>query len=636
MVFVAQCLALLSVLAGSASFCTHYPPHGIHRRRTNPRYISNLQSDLPADFLSNSQSDFLDEELPRAGVKGVPTEAETERCVLVGCQDNSLQAKKRKRMKKVGIFGGGTPGGGGENHPVKDTHFAVPALDFNDNDEYEAYDDLDDVYDELDELDEGDSEEDELYPPRESGSVADSDFTLGESLEELRSLALTAGLEPVGTPVTQLLSTIRPRTYIGRGKIAEIKELISSYSPPVCTVLFDVNLSPRQLKYLTLEFNKETVRSNSNIDDGSDAVKVSSEQGIVKVIDRTLLILDIFASRAKTREAVLQVELAMETYRSPRLTGLWTHLSRQSGSGGVGLRGPGERQLETDKRLMRDKIQRLQKEIDKVSEQRKNLSTSARGRRLGLVGYTNAGKSTFLNFVCNDAEGAEAEDVLFKTLDPTTRRLDPSVFKLELEYDSENSSNSEIDGDSDSDSDSKKNSNNFGEIMVTDTVGFVQKLPTSLVAAFRSTLESAKSADVLIHIVDASSPNCRKQADSVIGTLNEIGAGSIPVVTVFNKMDIVKEEDMEKVVGLAKSTPNSVLVSCATGEGMSEFAKVLERALSEILVEIDVLIPYSRGDLANFVFESGQVESREYQEEGVRIIGRFTEEVKSRCREYTV
>ena len=286
------------------------------------------------------------------------------------------------------------------------------------------------------------------------------------------------------------------------------------------------------MKYLTLEFNKKrdpkssnsvtstssrsayttssfipTIPENGNTPRESSHPRSSSDDGaIIKVIDRTLLILDIFAMRARSREAVLQVELAMETYRSPRLTGLWTHLERQSGAGGVGLRGPGERQLETDKRLMRDKITRLRREIDKVSSQREMLSSSrGKEKRLGLVGYTNAGKSSFLNWVCGEENAAEAEDVLFKTLDPTTRRIDMEVMKgTKANQPSELTTALTMGSDLSS-------NNSMCDVMVTDTVGFVQKLPTELVAAFRSTLESVKSADVLVHVVDASNPNWKKQ-----------------------------------------------------------------------------------------------------------------------------
>jgi len=298
------------------------------------------------------------------------------------------------------------------------------------------------------------------FSPSIGGNTA---FTLQESLEELTSLSKTAGLTPVAT-LTQRLSEINPRTFIGTGKVNEVIDKIADMklneSIEICTVCFDTELSPRQLKYLSKELNKGKFTATGE--------QINDDKPVIKVLDRTMLILDIFATRASTREATLQVSLAMESYRAPRLTNLWTHLERQ---GGVGNRGAGEKQLETDKRLMRGKIQRLKKEIDEVGAQRA-VNRNSRNKRFGglgvpnfsLVGYTNSGKSSLLNLMCGST--VMAEDVLFATLDPTTRRV---VF----ETNNNNNNNN------------NKDSVDCGELTMTDTVGFIQKLPTLLVAAFR-------------------------------------------------------------------------------------------------------------------------------------------------------
>jgi len=289
-------------------------------------------------------------------------------------------------------------------------------------------------------------------------------FSLTESLTEMRELIATSGMEVVGE-IVQRMNEVNPRTYVGTGKLKDVQALLERMD--CCTVVFDAELTPGQQKTLENALNKEIIQNDF----------MGAEQiGEIKVVDRTALILDIFAQHAKTLEGKLQVDLALHVYRKPRLTKMWTHLERQSGSGGVGLRGPGESQLEIDKRLVRDRIHTLQKKIESVKDRR---SIHRKGRsKLGLptlafVGYTNSGKSTLLNTLTR--AGVMAEDILFATLDPTTRRVKLPGLKT------------------------------HPEVLVTDTVGFVQKLPTALIAAFRATLEEVKEADVLVHVMDVSS-----------------------------------------------------------------------------------------------------------------------------------
>jgi len=308
------------------------------------------------------------------------------------------------------------------------------------------------------------------------GSTSDADgveltWTLEESMIEMRELIKTSGMILEGE-IIQRLQEVNPKTYIGTGKVGEAQALLNSINERLerdgesstCTVVFDAELTPGQQKALENAFNRKVIEN--------DFLAGAGDDDVVKVVDRTALILDIFAQHAKTREGKLQVDLALHEYRKPRLTKMWTHLERQSGSGGVGLRGPGETQLEVDKRILRDRILVLKDKIDMVQKQR---DLHRRGRKRGglpvlaLVGYTNAGKSTLLN--CLTRAGILAEDILFATLDPTTRRVKLPGYKT------------------------------HPEVLLTDTVGFIQKLPTQLVAAFRATLEEVKEADVLVHIM---------------------------------------------------------------------------------------------------------------------------------------
>jgi len=403
-------------------------------------------------------------------------------------------------------------------------------------------------------------------------------FTLEESMHEMRELIRTAGLDCVGE-ITQRLNQVNPRTYVGSGKVLEAKELMEQH-PGCCTIVFDAELTPGQQKALENAFNKQVLQNDFLGASGGD-------DGTIKVIDRTALILDIFAQHAKTREGKLQVDLALHEYRKPRLTRMWTHLERQSGAGGVGLRGPGERQLEIDKRLLRDRIGVLKQKIDDVQKQR-TLHRQGRERTglpiLSLVGYTNAGKSSLLNFLTRS--GVLAEAMLFATLDPTTRKVKLPGLKT------------------------------HPEVLLTDTVGFIQKLPTHLVAAFRATLEEVKEANVLVHVIDVSNPTWEKQERAVMTVLRDMGADDKPIVRVLNKMDLLDPQDAEHMRYEAATTDWTVAVSALHGDGMQDFVAVVEEAMASLLVAIEVVIPYSNGDALSTVHEQGNVEVVDYRPEG--------------------
>ncbi|CAM9953752.1 unnamed protein product [Ascophyllum nodosum] len=408
-------------------------------------------------------------------------------------------------------------------------------------------------------------------------------FSLEESMAELSELAGTAGLEVCGSTYQRVVEP-NPRTYIGTGKVREIKSAMDQLD--ICTVIFDDELSPGQQRNLEVEFGGEAAG--------------------IKVIDRTALILDIFAQHARTREGQLQVELALHMYRLPRLTKMWTHLERQQG--GVGLRGPGERQLEVDRRLLKDKIIDLKKELGGV---RRHRDLQRRGRRkmglpeVALVGYTNAGKSTLLNTLTR--AGVMAENMLFATLDPTTRKVKLSGLKV------------------------------HPEVMLTDTVGFIQKLPTNLVAAFRATLEEARvvEADVIVHIVDVSSPSREKQESAVTHVLQEMGVADKPRVTLWNKLDLLPEEEQERVmVGAGDRKGLTVSASAKTGQGLDDFITCLEEAICALLYKVEAVVPYSRGDLLSRVYELGACDEEEFTDAGTLIKARVPRELLNRLEPY--
>jgi GTP-binding protein HflX len=396
-------------------------------------------------------------------------------------------------------------------------------------------------------------------------------LSLENSLTELRRLADTAGFEVVGQ-VTQKLDHPNPKTFIGSGKVKEVKSIADELLADV--ILFDDELSPRHQREL-----EELLRQD------------------IRLIDRTALILDIFAQHASTREGALQVELAQYEYRLPRLTRAWTHLVRQVGGGGgrtggtagVGLRGPGETQLEVDRRDIRRRISHLKVELEKVRAHRQRHRMRRKESSIpivSLVGYTNAGKSTLLNQL-SDADVYVANK-LFATLDPTTRRVELA------------------DGQ---------------QVLLTDTVGFIQKLPTTLVAAFRATLEEIAEADLLLHVVDVTHPHALSQAKAVHNTLRDIEAEGIPSIPVLNKID--RLDDPEKAQLALKAFPNAVAISALRGDGINELLQTIKTRLFESFEPVQVEIPYNQGGLISLFHEEGQVEQVENRYEGVLIQGRL-------------
>src|SRR5215216_4046248 len=394
---------------------------------------------------------------------------------------------------------------------------------------------------------------------------------LEDSLTELALLSDTSGLEVAGE-LTQKLDRPHVKTYIGPGKVEELKALVEETLSQV--VIFDDELSPRHQREL-----QETLGRN------------------VRVLDRTALILDIFAQHAHTSEGMLQVELAQYEYYLPRLTGQWTHLERQAGggggragsTGGVGLRGPGETQLEVDKRAIRKRISHLKKELEKVRAHRMRYRAQRKRSRIptvALVGYTNAGKSTLINRIAKSE--VFVANQLFATLDPTTRRVELPGNDLAL---------------------------------LTDTVGFIQKLPTSLVIAFHATLEEIAEADLLLHIVDISHPNALNQFESVQQTLDELGAHYIPIITALNKVDQLRDpESARNIVGrLSKA----VTISALDGTGLKDLLRVVQEELYEMYAPIHVRLPYQQGALISLFHEAGQVERIEHGRGGVLMQGRI-------------
>lgn len=394
-------------------------------------------------------------------------------------------------------------------------------------------------------------------------------LSLEDSMEELERLAETAGVETVGY-VTQNLDHPNPKTFIGSGKVEEVKILAEELDADM--VIFDNELSPRHQRELEKAFSES-----------------------IRVIDRTALILDIFALHARTSEGNLQVELAQYEYRLPRLTRAWTHLARQAGGGGgraggvggVGLRGPGETQLEVDRRMIHRRIEFLKEELEKVRAHRMRYRERRKKSRIpvvALVGYTNAGKSTLLNQLSN--ADVYVADQLFATLDPTTRRVDLPGGQTAL---------------------------------FTDTVGFIQKLPTELVAAFRATLEEIAEADVLLHVIDITHVNVRAQAKSVQETLVDIGAGDIPIINAFNKIDLLKDPD--SAVSILNEFSNTYPISALSGAGLDELLSAIESELFETYIELEVEIPYQEGQLISLFHENGQVQEVKNVESGTKIKG---------------
>jgi GTP-binding protein HflX len=390
-------------------------------------------------------------------------------------------------------------------------------------------------------------------------------------LDELARLVDTAGADPVDR-VVQKRDAPDPATFVGKGKAGEIFD--ASIDHDADTVVFDDELSPAQ------QYNLEKILKRT-------------------ALDRTAVILDIFAQNATTLEGKAQVELAQLRYRLPRLRGRGNQLSQQGG--GIGTRGPGETQLEVDRRRIQRRLAKLEKDLSGLRRTRKNQRKSRRRSRfhtVAIVGYTNAGKSTLLNHLTG--AGVLVEDRLFATLDATTRRL-------------------QLPG---------------GEtVLVTDTVGFIQKLPTSLVEAFKSTLEEVAEADLLLHLVDGSGPDPELHINAVRSVLREIGAGDVPELIVFNKADQVGEEGIEH---LLRRYEGSLQVSAHTGEGIDHLLAVLGDRLRSLTEVVELFVPYARGDVLASVHREGEVLVESHEEAGTRVRARLDEVSQHLLADYVV
>ena len=402
-----------------------------------------------------------------------------------------------------------------------------------------------------------------------AASMDEHERSTDVSMEELAALVETAGGEAV-CMLIQNRPSPEPRSFIGDGKVREMKELIERNDCDLA--VFDNELSPSQMRVLSEELG-------------------------VKVLDRSGLILDIFAQRAQTKEGQLQVELAQYKYLLPRLTGMWTHLVRQTASGGsspIGTRGPGETQLETDRRHIRRKIQKLEEELAAVRQVR---ATQRRRREknampvVALVGYTNAGKSTLLN--CLTGSQIPANDRLFDTLDTTTRRL-------------------RIDEST--------------EVLLSDTVGFIRKLPTHLIEAFKATLEELRFADVLLHVIDISNPEAEEQARVVNELIRQLGAESTPCLRVFNKCD--------RYIGILPHGEDVVCISAKSGEGADTLVKKLSDMLDRGKRQVTLLLPYSAAGLLDSLNREARVLRTEYTDAGIQVEAVVQPDLYGRVKQY--
>ena len=394
--------------------------------------------------------------------------------------------------------------------------------------------------------------------------VPDNTWPAEESLDELAQLATTAGVDCVDRVIQKMVSP-HPGTVLGSGKVQEVADLVRFHNCDA--VILDLELTPRQHRNLEKELETQ-------------------------VLDRTALILIIFGQRARTREGRLQVELAQVEYDLPRLARQWSHLSRQRG--GTQQRGEGEKQIEVDRRLLNRQKEDLLEDLEQVRNQRQRHRE--RRKRVGapvvaLVGYTNAGKSTLLNRLSVSSIDTLAEDKLFATLDPTTRRV-----RL-------------VGGQ---------------EFLLTDTVGFVQRLPTTLVAAFRATLEEVKEADLLIHVVDASHPSVHRQMAAVEEVLEEIEAAGRPMIVALNKLDLLPSDMPLQLQGMAAGLP-TVAVSAKDGTGVDALLKCISETLQEQFTPLDVVIPYNRGDLVAQFHQFGTIELEEFEDAGTHMRGHMPE-----------
>jgi GTP-binding protein HflX len=389
--------------------------------------------------------------------------------------------------------------------------------------------------------------------------------------EELEGLCEAANVEPVAS-IRQRLDRPYKGTFVGTGKVEEIAMLANESEANV--IIIDAELSGMQTRNLEEKTNH-------------------------KVIDRTQLILDIFARRARTREGMLQVELAQLTYMMPKLMSVYTKFERQKG--GIGMRGPGETKLETDRRLVRDRISKLEVEIEDVKRVRAQQRVSRRKHPFpfaSIAGYTSAGKSTLMNVMAGTQLLADA--MPFATLDPTTRKVDlPEGYSMFL----------------------------------TDTVGFIRHLPTHLVAAFQSTLEEVTFSDFILHVVDVSNPAWEVQRDAVMETLQRLGADDKPMLTVFNKIDRVGESLGRQLV---EEWPNSVAISAVKGTGMSDLMDAVVAQVQELLGSVQVLIPYSHQNLLQDCYDFGRVRSSEFREGGIFVDAEVVAELREKLRPYAI
>ena len=398
--------------------------------------------------------------------------------------------------------------------------------------------------------------------------VLGADSADEESLAELGALVETAGGEPVGT-ILQSREKPDPHSFIGEGKVEEVRRMVDNSDATM--VIFDNDLSPSQIRVLT-------------------------ELCGVQVLDRSGLILDIFAQRAKTKEGCLQVELAQYQYLLPRLIGMWSHLERQGGTGGspIGTKGPGETQLETDRRHIRRKIDKLKEELEEV----RRVRSTQRQRRMkneipvvAIVGYTNAGKSTLLNAITG--AGIPANDRLFDTLDTTTRLLTVS---------------------------------DTLEVVISDTVGFIRKLPHQLVEAFKATLEELEYADLLLHVIDVSNPEWREQARIVDELIRELGAESIPCIRVYNKCDVAFTAQQEREA-------DAVYISAKTGEGIPALLEAVDKKLDKGTKRVVIQLPYDRTGLLDGLYREAKVENVAYGET-VDVTAVCTPRIMGQLKEY--
>ena len=392
-----------------------------------------------------------------------------------------------------------------------------------------------------------------------------------ESLAELAALVETAGGQAVGT-ILQSREKPDPHSFIGEGKVEEVRRMVQEEEATM--VIFDNDLSPSQIRVLT-------------------------EMTGVQVLDRSGLILDIFAQRARTKEGRLQVELAQYKYLLPRLTGMWGHLVRQTASGGkspIGTRGPGETQLETDRRHIRRKIAKLTEDLEEV----RRIRAVQRDRRekneipvVAIVGYTNAGKSTLLNALTH--AGIPARNRLFDTLDTTTRTLEIS---------------------------------DTCTVLISDTVGFIRKLPHHLVEAFKATLEELAYADLILHVIDASNPEWREQAEVVEGLIRQLGAEATPRLEVFNKSDIYVGE-------IRPHGEDIVSISAKTGEGLDQLLAMIGKRLDTGFYRVTLSVPYDKGGVVDMLYREAKVESVEYGQT-IQVVALCGEKTVGQVREYVI